>query len=68
MCLQIDYDGHVIDLSRNLGKLSIIEQEFREAEKAEQQRLREEADMRVRPLEGAPLYPPPGAATRVYRV
>jgi hypothetical protein len=47
---QIDHDGHVIDLSRNMGKLSIIEQEFRVAEKAEQQRLREEAEMRVRAL------------------
>lgn len=45
--LQIDTQGHVIDLSRNASKLSIIEQEFRAAEKAEQDRLKEEEEMRV---------------------
>lgn len=44
----IDHEGHVIDISKSLGKLSIIEQEFKMAEKAEQQRLREEAEMRRR--------------------
>lgn len=44
---QIDKEGHVVDLSRNASKLSIIEQEFRAAEKAEQQRLKEEEEMRV---------------------
>lgn len=38
-----------MDLKRNMGKLSIIEQEFRAAEKLEQERLREEEEMRVRP-------------------
>ncbi len=46
--VQIDREGHVVDLSRNMGKLSIIEQEFRAAEKLEQQRLREEDELRVR--------------------
>lgn len=45
---QVDHDGHVVDLSKNKGKLSIIEQEFREAERLEQLRLREEEDIRVR--------------------
>jgi hypothetical protein len=47
LCAQIDHEGHVIDIAKNLGKLSIIEQEFKVAERAEQQRLREEEEMRV---------------------
>ena len=45
---QIDGEGHVVDLGKNMSKLSIIEQEFRAAEKQEQIRLREEEEMRVR--------------------
>ena len=46
--LQIDKGGRIIDLEANKAKLSIIEQEFKAAEKAEKMRLREEADMRSR--------------------
>jgi hypothetical protein len=45
---QIDREGHVIDVAKSTSKLSIIEQEFKVAERLEQQRLREEAEMRVR--------------------
>mmetsp|Transcript_40861 Transcript_40861/g.52668 ORF Transcript_40861/g.52668 Transcript_40861/m.52668 type:complete len:110 (-) Transcript_40861:267-596(-) len=45
---QIDMGGRVIDLERNKGKLHIIEQEFKAAEKIETWRQKEEEDMRYR--------------------
>jgi hypothetical protein len=45
---QIDRFGRIIDIDRNKGKLNIIEQEFKSAERAEQQRQREEEEARVR--------------------
>jgi hypothetical protein len=45
---QIDRFGRIIDIDRNKGKLNIIEQEFKSAERAEQQRQREEEEGRVR--------------------
>ena len=44
---QIDKDGRVIDLERNKGKLKIIEQEFKSAERIEHWRQKEEEEMRV---------------------
>ena len=44
---QIDKNGRVIDLERAKAKLSIIEQEFKNAERTEHLRLKEEEDMRV---------------------
>lgn len=44
----IDRSGRVIDMERHKGKISIIEQEFKHAEKSEYMRQREEADMRQR--------------------
>ena len=44
----IDREGRVLDIEKQKSKLFIIEQEFKAAEKAEQMRLREEADMRAR--------------------
>lgn len=44
---QIDKHGRVIDLNKNKAKLNILEREFKKAEEAEEQRLREEAEMRV---------------------
>ena len=45
---QIDSNGRVIDLDRNKSKLAILEREFKEAEKIEEKRQREEQEMRVR--------------------
>ncbi|RYY85990.1 hypothetical protein EON63_06560 [archaeon] len=44
---QIDSNGRVIDLDRNKSKLAILEREFKEAEKIEEKRQREEQEMRV---------------------
>lgn len=44
---QIDRGGRIIDLDRNKAKLAIIEQEFTNAQKEEEARLREEEEMRV---------------------
>jgi len=45
---QIDRAGRVIDLDRNKSKLHIIEKEFEHAEKAEELRQKDEAEMRRR--------------------
>eukprot|EP00753_Platysulcus_tardus_P006828 PLAT14611.1.p1 GENE.PLAT14611.1~~PLAT14611.1.p1 ORF type:complete len:225 (+),score=88.95 PLAT14611.1:41-715(+) len=42
----IDREGRVIDLERNKSKLFIIEQEFKNAERAEEERAREEEVLR----------------------
>lgn len=47
---QIDSNGRVIDLDKNKSKLAILEREFKEAEKIEEKRQREEMEMRVRLL------------------
>lgn len=47
---QIDKYGRLIDIEKNKGRLNIIEQEFRNAERAEEQRMREEEESRVRAL------------------
>lgn len=44
---QIDSHGRVIDLEKNQSKLYILEREFREAEKVEESRQKEEMEMRV---------------------
>lgn len=44
---QIDANGRVIDLDKNKSKLAILEREFKEAEKTEEKRQREELEMRV---------------------
>jgi hypothetical protein len=44
---QIDSNGRVIDLDRNKSKLFILEREFKEAEKIEERRQKEEMEMRV---------------------
>ena len=44
----IDRTGRVIDMERHKGKIAIIEQEFKYAEKAEYMRQKEENDMRQR--------------------
>ena len=44
----IDQEGRVIDLEKNKAKLCIIEQEFKNAERSERLRKREEAEMRKR--------------------
>ena len=45
---QIDRHGRVIDLRKNAGKLAVLDREFREAEKVEERRYREEMEMRYR--------------------
>ena len=45
---QIDRHGRVIDLKRNAGKIAVLEREFKEAEKVEERRYREEMEMRYR--------------------
>ena len=45
---QIDAGGRVIDMRRNKGKMMIIEQEFKAAEKLEYWRKKEEGEMRHR--------------------
>lgn len=47
---QIDQHGRVIDLEKNKSKLFILEKEFAAAEKLEEQRQKEEMEMRVRNL------------------
>lgn len=44
----IDHQGRVIDVDKSKSKLAVIEREFRNAEKAEFQRMRDEAEMRRR--------------------
>lgn len=44
----IDYQGRVIDIDASKSKLAVIEREFRNAEKSEFQRMRDEAEMRRR--------------------
>ncbi|CAM9822655.1 unnamed protein product, partial [Scytosiphon promiscuus] len=45
---QIDRNGRVIDFQKQKGKLHIIEQEFKQAERIEYWRQKEERDMRER--------------------
>ena len=45
---QIDKHGRVIDLEKNKSKLFILEKEFSTAEKLEEQRQKEEMEMRVK--------------------
>jgi len=45
---QIDRHGRVIDLRKNAGKLAILDREFKEAEKVEERRYKEEMEMRYR--------------------
>lgn len=45
---QIDKHGRVIDAAKSKPKLKILEREFIEAEKIEERRQKEEAEMRVR--------------------
>ena len=44
----IDQSGRVIDVEKHKGKIAIIEQEFKHAEKSEYLRQKEEDDMRRR--------------------
>ncbi len=44
---QIDSNGRVIDMDKNKSKLFILEREFKEAEKIEDRRQKEELEMRV---------------------
>lgn len=44
---QIDSNGRVIDLDKNKSKLFILDREFKEAEKIEERRQKEEMEMRV---------------------
>ena len=44
---QIDSNGRVIDVDKNKSKIFILEREFREAELAEERRMKEEMEMRV---------------------
>jgi len=44
----IDHSGRIIDQAKNRSKLFIIEQEFKQAEKAEYMRKKEEQEMRRR--------------------
>ena len=48
--IQIDRAGRVIDYEKNKARLAIIEQEFKQAEKAEALRKKEEEDLRVSEL------------------
>lgn len=45
---QIDRHGRVINLEKNKSKLQILDREFRDAERVEERKLKEEADMRYR--------------------
>mmetsp|Transcript_4992 Transcript_4992/g.7626 ORF Transcript_4992/g.7626 Transcript_4992/m.7626 type:complete len:170 (+) Transcript_4992:184-693(+) len=45
---QIDRHGRVINLEKNKSKLQILDREFRDAERLEQRRLKEEMEMRYR--------------------
>eukprot|EP00294_Goniomonas_avonlea_P017425 CAMPEP_0114553576 /NCGR_PEP_ID=MMETSP0114-20121206/7738_1 /TAXON_ID=31324 /ORGANISM="Goniomonas sp, Strain m" /LENGTH=134 /DNA_ID=CAMNT_0001738541 /DNA_START=212 /DNA_END=616 /DNA_ORIENTATION=+ len=42
----VDKEGRIVDLDKHKSKLSIIEQEFKYAEKSEYWRMKEEEDMR----------------------
>jgi len=44
---QIDRHGRIIDLKKNQGKIKILDREFSRAEKLEEQRRKEEMEMRV---------------------
>jgi hypothetical protein len=44
---QIDRHGRVINLEKNKSKLQILEREFRDAERLEERKLKEEMEMRV---------------------
>ena len=44
---QIDKYGRVINLEKNKTKLHILEREFKQAEKSEEAKHKEEMDMRV---------------------
>ena len=44
---QIDRHGRVIDMRKNIGKLHILDREFTRAEQIEEQRRKEELEMRV---------------------
>eukprot|EP00944_MAST-04C_sp_MAST-4C-sp1_P006227 g6227.t1 len=44
----IDSEGRVVDLDKAKGKVAIILQEFKNAERAEEMRMKEEAEMRRR--------------------
>jgi len=45
---QIDRHGRIIEPAKNLAKVNIFEREFREAEKIEERRLKDEQEMRYR--------------------
>jgi hypothetical protein len=44
---QIDRHGRVINLEKNKSKLQILEREFKDAERTEERKLKEEMEMRV---------------------
>jgi hypothetical protein len=44
---QIDSNGRIIDLDKSKSKLFILEREFKEAERIEERRQKEEMEMRV---------------------
>jgi hypothetical protein len=44
---QIDKHGRIIDLKKNMGKIRILEREFKQAELIEERRRSEEMEMRV---------------------
>jgi hypothetical protein len=44
---QIDKHGRIIDQKKNMGKLKILDREFRQAEITEERRRKEEMEMRV---------------------
>lgn len=46
---QIDKSGRVLDLEKNKSKVNVIEHEFKQAERIELWRQKEEQEMRVRP-------------------
>ena len=60
---QIDREGRVIDYERAKGKVAIIEQEFKSAEKEELQRLREEIELRVSAFMVYSLFSAPSLAS-----
>lgn len=45
---QIDRHGRIVDPKKNQAKVNILEREFREAEKVEERRLKDEQEMRYR--------------------
>jgi hypothetical protein len=46
---QIDRHGRVINLEKNKSKLQILEREFKDAERMEERKIKEEMEMRVSP-------------------